>query len=284
MNASGSVLSFPGRIGLGTWMMGESRAARAREVSAVTHALNIGYRLLDTAEIYGGGGAERIIGEALRLFGTARRSELFIVSKVRPENASRSGMVHACEASIARMGCQYLDLYLLHWQGPHCFTETLRGFNELLQRGLIRHCGVSNFDVDQLSRWLDAEQSLDLPVGTQCNQLYYCLQARGIEFALLPWQHARAIQTMAYSPLGRGALTGHPVLMRIARARAATAAQVALAWCIRESDVVAIPKSSDPKRIEENWRAVDVHLSAEELAELDRALPPPRAKRPLSTV
>lgn len=275
---------LPARLGLGTWTMGESRATRARELAAVSHALAVGYRLFDTAELYGGGGAERILGEALGNFGTARRAELFIVSKVKPSNASRGGTVQACEASIGRLRCDYLDLYLLHWPGPHAFAETLQGFAELQRRGLIRHFGVSNFDVQALSRWRSAEQSLGLAPRARCNQLYYCLQARGIEFDLLPWQRAHGIWTMAYSPLGRGTLAHHPLLAQIGRARGASAAQIALAWSLREPDVLSIPKSSDPRRIEENWAARELRLQPAELAQLDAVFAPPRRAQPLATV
>ena len=243
MHAPDGALQFPGRIGLGTWEMGADPGQRPQEIAAVKHALDVGYRLLDTAEMYADGGAERIIGSALQWFGAARRTELCIVSKVLPGNASRSGTARACEASIERMGCDYLDLYLLHWPGRHPLAETLRGFHDLVQRGLIRHFGVSNFDVEQLQRWLQAQQRLELAPSAHCNQLYYCIAARGIEFQLLPLQRAHAIATMAYSPLGRGSLTRHPLLVQLGRERGVSAAQIALAWCLREPDVVAIPKS-----------------------------------------
>jgi diketogulonate reductase-like aldo/keto reductase len=281
MAASGDSLHFPGRVGLGTWKMGASKAARPQEIAAVTHALGLGYRLLDTAEMYAEGGAERIVGGALKAFGAARRAELCIVSKVLPSNASRAGTIRACEASIERLGCGYLDLYLLHWPGSYPFNETLQGFEDLRQRGLIRHFGVSNLDLPEMTRWVDAEKRLALGSRTQCNQLYYCCEARGIEFSLLPWQRAQGIRTMAYSPLGQGALTRHPVLRRIAQERQATAAQVALAWTIREPDVVAIPKSVDPQRIEENFSAAQLVLSATELAQIDQSFPPPRSRQPL---
>ncbi len=284
MNAPAGVLHFPARLGLGTWMMGESRAARSREVAAVAHALQVGYRLFDTAELYGDGGAERVLGEALLDFGRERRPELFIVSKVKPAHASRSGVLAACEASIERLGCAYLDLYLLHWRGPQGFNQTLQGFGDLLQRGLIRHFGVSNFDVEDLVRWREAERSLGLGAGAACNQLYYCLQARGIEYQLLGWQRAHGMQTMAYSPLGRGELAHHPGLARLAKARGVSAAQMALAWSIRDADVVTIPKSADPQRIEENWGARELVLGMHELAQLDQLFPPPRSKRPLAMV
>jgi diketogulonate reductase-like aldo/keto reductase len=284
MPAAGQTLQFPGRVGLGTWKMGVARAARAEESAAVSHALAIGYRLIDTAEMYGDGGAERIIGSALNSFGRSRRQELFIVSKLLPQNASRAGTLQACEASIARMGCEYLDLYLLHWRGAHPFRDTLQSFYDLRQRGLIRHFGVSNFDLEELTLWQDTEKKLALGAGAQCNQLYYCLETRGIEFALLPWQRQRGIQTMAYSPLGQGALASHPVLAQMGRERGLSAAQIALAWAIREPDVVAIPKSVQPRRIEENFRAADIRLSAVEFALLDQTFPAPRVKRPLETI
>jgi diketogulonate reductase-like aldo/keto reductase len=281
MTAARGGTHFPGRIGLGTWEMGAAAAQRKHEIGAVKHALDVGYQLLDTAEMYADGGAERIIGSALKAFGAARRAELYIVSKVMPGNASRSGTARACEASIARMGCDYLDLYLLHWPGAQRHTETLHGFDDLLQRGLIRHFGVSNFDVDELQRWLQAQKSLGLTATTHCNQLYYCLEARGIEFRLLPYQRARGIPTMAYSPLGRGALARHPLLARLGRERRVSAAQIALAWCLREPDVIAVPKSVDPARIEENLAAAQLRLSPVELVQLDQAFPPPTANRPL---
>lgn len=283
MNPVATTLTFPSRIGLGTWRMGEARLARKRETAAVAHALSVGYRLLDTAEMYGDGGAEQVIGEAIAAFGIARRTDLLIVSKVLPQNASRAGTIRACEASIQRMGCGYLDLYLLHWRGPHPFAATLEAFAELQERRLIRHFGVSNLDTDDLSEWLATEESLGLPSKTQCNQVYYCLEQRGAEFELVPWQRERGIWTMAYSPLGSGALAGHPVLKRIGDRRGATAAQIALAWCVRQAGMVAIPKSADSKRIEENLRAADLRLTEAELAELNDAFPPPRAKRPLAT-
>jgi len=284
MPASAQPLSFPHRIGLGTWKTGASRAARAHEVAALSHALALGYRLLDTAEMYADGGAERVIGGALQEFGAARRPELFIVSKVLPQHASRAGTIRACEASIERMGCDYLDLYLLHWRGSYPFSETVRGFTALRERGLIRHFGVSNLDLDALTDWLEAERSLGVAPGARCNQLYYCLEARTIEFEQLPWQRRHGIATMAYSPLGQGALANHPLLQQMARKRGLSAAQMALAWSIREPDVIAIPKSVNPQRLDENFAAAQVQLDAAELALLDRSFPPPRSRQPLPMV
>ena len=284
MHAPDGGLGFPGRIGLGTWEMGVDAGQRKQEIAAVKHALDVGYRLLDTAEMYADGGAERIIGSALQAFGAERRAELCIVSKVLPGNASRSGTARACEASIERMGCDYLDLYLLHWPGRHPLAETLRGFHDLMQRGLIRHFGVSNFDIDNLQRWLQAQERLGQGPGAQCNQLYYCIEARGIEFELLPFQRARAISTMAYSPLGRGSLARAPLLQQIGRERGVSAARVALAWCLREPDVVAIPKSVDLVRIEDNLRAAELRLSLAELQRIDEAFPPASSKQPLEMI
>jgi len=276
-----TTFTTPGPIGLGTWKMGVSAAQRRAEIAAVARALSAGYRLIDTAEMYGDGAAEKIVGAALEAFGPSRRAEVVIVSKVLPENASRAGTVRACEASLKRIGCDYLDLYLLHWRGRHPFAETIAGFMELRERGLIRHWGVSNFDVDDLEEWKAAEAAADAGVGAQCNQIYYCLAARGIDFDLLPWQREHGMLAMAYSPLGMGELAGNPKLERIARERGATAAQIALAWCVRNRGVMAIPKSVNPARIDENLRAGEIRLTEAELAAIDRAFPPPRSKRPL---
>jgi diketogulonate reductase-like aldo/keto reductase len=267
---------FPGRIGLGTWQFGESAANRARDVAAVQYALDIGYRMLDTAEMYADGGAESVIGDALKAFSAARRSEIFIISKFMPQNATRSGIARACEASIKRMGCEYLDLYLLHWplrRGPGRFDDTLRGLDDVMHRGLIRHFGVSNFDEDDLRQWLKAEQRVGVRAATRCNQVSYCAEARGIEYGLLPWQRAHGIQTIAHSPLGRGTLAQHPLLVKLGDDRGVTAAPIALAWCLREPDLVVTPKSVDPRRIEQNLRAAELRLTANELQQIDQAFP-----------
>lgn len=253
--------------------MGESAARRDEEVAAVKFALDIGYRVFDTAELYGDGGCERIIGSALSAFGAARRSELFVISKVVAANASRADTVRSCEASIERLGCDYLDLYLLHWRGTIAFTETLRAFDELLQRRLVRHIGVSNFGVDDFEEWREAEQRVGVRAKAICNQLPYRVDARGIEYGLLSWQRARGIQMMAAEPLGRGTLPQHPFLVELGRERGVSAAQVALAWCLREPDVVVIPESVHPQRIEDNLRAADLRLSPEELNRIDQAFP-----------
>jgi len=249
-------------------------AQRDKEVAAIRDALDLGYRIIDTAERYANGGAERVIAGALEAFGRGRRTELFIVSKVTDINATRSGTVQACEASIRRMDCEYLDMYLLHSEGPHPVAETLAGFQELQKRGLARRVGVSNFNEDQLRRWLRAEKSLGFADGgIGCNQIPYSTEKRGIENGLLAWQRVHGIRTMAYSPLGQGRLAQHPLLARIGRERGASAAQVALAWCLRQPDVVAVVKSARPERLEENLRAGELRLTAEELEQIDRAFP-----------
>ena len=171
------------------------------------------------------------------------------------------------------MGCDSLDMYLLHWRGSQPFADTLRGFNELLRRGLIRHVGVSNFGVDDLREWLKAERQVGLPAPTRCNQMPYSADARGIEYELLAWQREHAIQTMAYSPLGRGALTTNALLGKLGQERGVSAAQIALAWCLREPNVVVITKSITPRRIEDNLRAAQLRLTLEELKKIDQAFP-----------
>jgi diketogulonate reductase-like aldo/keto reductase len=268
-----NILEIPGRIGLGTAGLGEPGADQDREVAVVNFALDTGYRLIDTAEMYAAGGAERVIGRALKAFGASRRSELFIISKVYPENASHAGTVKACEASLERLDSEYIDLYLLHWRGPHAFTETLRGFDELLERKLVRNIGVSNFDVDDLLEWRKAERRVGIRATAKADEISYRLDRRGIEYGQLAWQRAHGIQTIAYGPLGQGELTQHPVLMEIGRKRGISAAQIALAWCLREPDIVVITKSAKPERIADNFGASTVSLTAEELARIDQAFP-----------
>ena len=269
---------IPTRLGLGTYGFGEFAESRDREVAAVRHALDVGYRLIDTAEGYGGGGAERVIGEALKAFG--RRSELFLVSKVHPTHATPEGTVRACEASIERMGCEYLDLYLLHGPRSCDFSQALAGFAEVLRRGLVRHTGISNFWKDDLKKWM----ALSGALGIECrvNQMPYSADRPEIEYEVLPYQRKHGIQTMAYCPLGRAilandaraGLTRHPTLLRLAERHGLTAAQMALAWCLRDPDVVAIPKSINHQRLDENLAAASVTLSRDEIHEISRACGP----------
>lgn len=268
-------------LGLGTWRYGESAARRAAEIQAVRAALESGYRVIDTAEMYGEGGAESVVGEALA--GALRdrvvaREELHVVSKVYPHNAGRTAMRKACEASLRRLGLDRIDLYLLHWRGTVPLTETLAGFEDLAQRGHIARWGVSNFDT------ADLKEIEAAPNGQGCaaNQVYLSLGQRGAEFELLPWQQARSMPLMAYSPLDQGALAGNEVLSQVAQRHGATATQLALASLMALQGVMVIPKSSDPDRVRENWRAASLRLTPDDRAKLDKAFPPPRRKRPLA--
>ncbi len=264
-------------LGLGTWRMGESTHSRRAEVDAVRYALEIGYRLIDTAEMYGEGGAEEVVGEALAR-GPVRRDEVFVVSKVYPHNASRAGTAAACERSLQRLRTDRIDLYLLHWRGSVPLAETVAAFERLCDAGKIRHWGVSNFDVD------DLRELWPLDDGERCaaNQVYYSAGQRGIEFDLLPWQRQHRLPTMAYCPIGQGALAASRPLQAIARARGLTAAQVALAWVLRQPDVIAIPKAVQAVHLRDNLAAASIALSAAELAQIDAAFKPPTRKRRLA--
>jgi diketogulonate reductase-like aldo/keto reductase len=264
-------------LGLGTWRMGESARSRRAEVDAVRHALEIGYRLIDSAEMYGDGGAEEIVGEALAQ-GPVRRDAVFLVSKVYPHNASRKGTIAACERSLARLRTGHLDLYLLHWRGSVPLAETVEAFERLREQGKIRHWGVSNFDLADLRELRLADD------GERCaaNQVYYSAGQRGIEFDLLPWQRQHRLPAMAYCPIDQGALAASTALRAIARARGATAAQVALAFVLRHPDVIAIPKAVQAAHLRDNFAAAAIELTAAELAQIDAAFPPPARKRPLA--
>lgn len=259
-------------FGIGTWRMGESARKRRQELAAIRHALDLGYPLIDTAEMYGEGGAEEIVGEALR----GRTSRPFIVSKVYPHNASRTGTVAACERSLRRMGLERIDLYLLHWRGSIPLSETIEAFHRLRAAGKIGDFGVSNFDLDDLQEAASLDEGL---MGA--NQVLYCLSRRGPEFDLLPWMRRHSIPLMAYSPLDQGRLLGTAVLKKLASETGHTPAQLALAWLLARPGVVTIPKSSTRERVEENLAALDIELTPQVLAELDRAFPAPRRKQPL---
>ena len=267
-------------LGLGTWRYGESAAHRGAEEAALRRAFEIGYRVIDTAEMYADGGAESVLGQALagaQRAGALRREDLFVVTKVYPHNAGRTALRKSCEASLRRLGLDCIDLYLLHWRGGVPLAETVAGFEELRQRGAIARWGVSNFDVE------DLRELAALDAGSRCaaNQVYYSLGERGPEFDLLPWQRERRMPLMAYCPIDQGALATHPVLRQVAARHGASAAQVALAALLAQDGVMSIPKSADPTRLQENWDAQRLRLSAEDLAALGRAFPPPRRKQPL---
>jgi len=270
-------------LGLGTWRMGESARERAREVAAVRLALELGYRVIDTAEMYGEGGAEEVVGQALAeamRAGTVTRDEVFVVSKVYPHNASRAGVRAACERSRRRLGLDRIDLYLLHWRGAHPLGETVAGFEALVGGGEIARWGVSNFDVD------DMEELLALRGGRACaaNQVYYSLGERGAGFALLPWLQRHGMPLMAYCPIDQGVLAGARPLAELAARHGATAAQLALAWAMEQPGVMAIPKAVRESHLRENLAATSITLGPDDLAELDALFAPPRRKTALAMV
>jgi diketogulonate reductase-like aldo/keto reductase len=266
------------RLGQGAWQIGEDRAKRAAELAALRTGLDLGLALIDTAEMYGDGASEELVAEAI----AGRREQVYIVSKVLPENASRRGTVAACEHSLKRLRTDYLDLYLLHWQGSVPLVETLAAFTTLRDRGSIRHYGVSNFDLVDL---VDA-QTLAGGAGIATNQVLYNLEHRGIEWNLLPWCRERSMQVMAYSPLGSNSqrLRTHQGLQTIAARRGVTPARIALAWLLRQPGVVVIPKASSEAHVRDNHAALSLELTAAELVQLDTAFPPPRRATPLAMI
>lgn len=258
-------------LGMGTWMMAENPSRRASEIAALREGLDLGLTLIDTAEMYANGGAESLVGEAV----AGRRSEVFLVSKVLPSNASASGTVRACEASLRRLGTDHLDLYLLHWRGSVPLARTVEAFAGLQEAGKIRHWGVSNLDLD------DMRELTELPGHCQTNQILYNLSRRGPEHDLLPWHASAGIPVMAYSPVEQGRLLGSPALASVAARHDATPAQVALAWVLRLPHVNAIPKAGTVEHVRENAAALSLRLTGEDFAELDRAFPPPDGPEPL---
>jgi diketogulonate reductase-like aldo/keto reductase len=268
-------------LGQGTWRMGEDRSRRKAEVAALRFGLDLGLNLIDTAEMYGEGGAEEVVAEAI----ADRREEVFVVSKVYPHNGTRRGAIEACARSLRRLQTDYIDLYLLHWRGDVPLSETLEAFAQLKQEGKILEHGVSNFDVSDMEEWLA------LPGGNEVasNQVLYNLEHRGIEWDLLPWSRERRIPIMAYSPVGHKSveqkrMLGKAEIKAVASRHDATPAQVALAWLLRQPDMVAIPKAVKPEHIRENRAAHDLELTDRDLAELDQAFPPPNSKIPLETL
>jgi len=260
-------------LGQGTWHMGENRRRADEEAAAVRLGIELGMTLIDTAEMYGNGGAEEMVARAAE----GVRDDLFIVSKVYPHNASRAGVIAACERSLERLRTDRIDLYLLHWRGSIPLTETLAGFERLLREGKIRHYGVSNFDHADMAEWA----ALKGGETVAADQVLYNLSRRGPECDLLPWCRERGIAIMAYTPLGQGSLLHDRTLAEIAHRRNATSAQVALAWLLRQEGVIVIPKAARLEHVRDNRGALDVALTEEDLAALDRAFPPPKGKRSL---
>ncbi|MFG2650720.1 aldo/keto reductase [Streptomyces sp. NPDC048436] len=273
--AAAETVTFPSgasvpALGQGTWHMGDDPARRSEELAALRRGLDLGMTLIDTAEMYGSGASEELVGEAVR----GRRDEVFLVSKVLPSNADSRGTVDACHASLRRLGTDRIDLYLLHWRGGVPLSETVEALERLVSEGSVGAWGVSNLDVDDLT---------DLPEGAlpQTNQVLYNLTRRGPEYDLLPWCRERSVPVMAYSPLEQGRLLGHGALEAVASAHGSTPLQVALAWVLRHPDVIAIPKASTAAHVEQNHAALDLRLTDDDLKALDAAFPPPVRKQPL---
>ena len=261
-------------LGQGTWRMGENPKRRTEEVEALRFGFDLGMTLIDTAEMYGEGGAEEVVAQAIK----DRRDRVFLVSKVYPHNATRKGTIAACDRSLQRLNTDRLDLYLLHWRGSAPLAETFEAFQALRQAGKIRDFGVSNFDRSDMEEASHLDQGL-----TATNQVLYNLDKRGIEWELMPWCQDRGIPIMAYSPLGQGRLLRQPGLKAIAQRLNVTPAQLALAWVLHQN-VVAIPKSSSPERLRENYAALKINLSEADLKELDRVFPPPKSPTPLEII
>ena len=260
-------------LGQGTWRMGERRAARKDEVAALRHGIACGMTLIDTAEMYGSGGAEKVVGEAIR----GQRDAVYLVSKVLPSNAGRKRMARACENSLKCLGTDYLDLYLLHWRSGVSLDEVVEGFLALQEAGKIRRFGVSNFDTDDMEElWETAGGQ-----GCQTNQILYNLSRRWPEAALMAWSRRRNQPLMIYSPLEQGRLPEGGALGAIAAERGVTPMQVALAWVLRHEDMFVVPKASRIAHVDENLGALDIMLTDDELAALDTAFPPPAGDAPL---
>jgi diketogulonate reductase-like aldo/keto reductase len=260
-------------FGVGTWRIGDDTKTRGEEIATLKLALDLGAKLIDTAEMYGEGRAESLIAAAIR----GRRDEAFIVSKVYPHNASRKGAIAACDRSLKRLETDRIDLYLLHWRGSVPLAETIEAFVALRESGKIRYYGVSNFDVS------DMEELWGVTGGAEvvANQVLYNLSRRGLEWALLPWHRKHKIPLMAYSPVEQGRLTGDRKLGEFARRHNMTPAQAALAWLLAKDDVIVIPKTGNRERLKENFDALKHPLNKDQLAELDRIFPPPRGPQSL---
>jgi len=262
-------------LGQGTWRMGEKKKAHADEVAALRLGIDLGMTLIDTAEMYGEGGAEKVVADAI----AGQRDRVFVVTKVYPHNASRTELPKACERSLKRLRIDAIDLYLLHWRGDVPLVETVEAFEKLRSEGKIRRWGVSNFDVEDMEELLATED--DSSCAT--NQVLYNLENRETEFDLLPWSQRNKIPIMAYSPVGHGrGLLNNATLKKIAKRHNATPTQIALAWVLRQPGVIAIPKASNEAHVRENAQSTDLELTKGDLTEIDRAFPPPKSKQPLA--
>jgi diketogulonate reductase-like aldo/keto reductase len=278
MTAAIPVITLPSRqnmpvLGHGTWYLGDTDRTRPDEIAALRMGLDLGMTMIDTAEMYGDGAAEDLVGEAI----AGRREQVFLVDKVLPSNASARGVVEACHRSLGRLRTDHIDLYLLHWRGRYPLAETLEGFSRLRDSGEIGQWGVSNFDAS------DLDELLRTGGGESCaaNQILYNVTRRGPEYDLLPMCRDRNIPVIAYSPIEQGRLLDRPEVTEVAARHDATPAQVALAWVLRQEGLAAIPRSGNPAHVAENAACLDVHLTDEDLARLDAAYPPPSAAQPL---
>jgi diketogulonate reductase-like aldo/keto reductase len=272
------VVTLPGgervpALGQGTWHMGETGRRAEEEAKAIRLGIELGMTLIDTAEMYGEGGAEEMLAPAIK----GVRDKLFIVSKVLPYNASRKGTIAACEKSLRRLGTDRIDLYLLHWRGSYPFAETLEAFEALQRQGKIRYHGVSNLDRAEIADWAA------LPGGDKLatDQVLYNLSRRGPEWDLIPWCRQRHIPIMAYTPLGQGSMLRNPALAEIARRHGGSPARVALAWLLAQEQTIVIPKAASLEHVRDNRAALDLTLTQEDLAALDRAFPPPKGRTAL---
>ena len=261
-------------LGQGTWRMGERASQKQAEINALKLGIDLGMTLIDTAEMYGEGGAEEIVAEAI----ASCREQIYLVSKFYPYNASYDGLIAACDRSLSRLKTDYLDLYLLHWRGSVPLSETLEGLQHLQQAGKILDYGVSNFDTD------DMEEAESIPGGDNIvtNQVLYNLMRRGIEWDLLPWCKERKIPIMAYSPVEQRAFVDNARLKDIAAQHNATTTQIALSWLLHQDNIIAIPKAVNPDHVRENHSALDIKLTPEDLQQLDRAFQPPSRKMSLA--
>ncbi len=261
------------RLGQGTWYMGDNSSRKIDEINALRRGIELGMSIIDTAEMYGDGRAELLVGEAI----AGRRDQVYLVSKVLPYHASRKGTITSCENSLKRLQTDYLDMYLLHWEGSYPFQETVEAMLELVQQGKIRQWGVSNMDIGEM------EDFFSLPGGDTCatDQVLYNLSRRGIEYDLLPWCKKKKLPVMAYSPIEQGRILDNKELKKIADKHNATPAQIALAWVLRNPDVIAIPKAGKVEHVESNFESLNIVLDAEDYQKLDIAFPAPTRKKQL---
>lgn len=264
------------RLGQGTWYLGDSADRREEEIRALQVGVDLGMTVIDTAEMYGKGRSEELVGEALK----GRRDEVFLISKALPSNADKEGLILACERSLQRLQTDVLDMYMLHWLGEHPLEETVEGMLRLLEQGKIRSWGVSNLDVDEM------EDLFAAPSGDTCaaNEILYNLSRRGVEFDLLPWCRERSVRIIAYSPLEQGRILSNRTLELVAERHNASPAQIALAWLQKQPDIVAIPKAGSLSHVRENAASRDIRLDEEDMVMLENTFPAPKRKKPLEVL